>query len=214
MARILIFGGHGKIALLTHPLLVARGDEVTAVIRNPEHAETVRAAGAQPAVFDVEHEDADAFRALIAEHDAIVWSAGAGGGNPERTRAVDQDAAVRAMDAAASAGVDRFVMVSYFRSRRDHGVDPSDSFYAYAEAKAAADEHLRASSLRWTVLGPSRLTLEEPTGLIDVEAEESGEVSRGNVARVIAQALHEDDTIGRTIRFNDGDRPIAEALTR
>lgn len=212
MARILIVGGHGKVALLLAPLLVSRGDEVTAVIRNPAHAAEVRITGAEPVVFDIEHEDRAAFARLIAGHDAVVWSAGAGGGSPERTRAVDFEAAVRSMDAAKDAGVRRYVMVSYFGSSPDHGVPEGNSFHAYAEAKAAADEYLRATSLDWTVLGPSSLTLGAGTGLIDAEAESSAKVSRANVALVIAQALVEPATIRRTIRFNDGERPVAEAL--
>lgn len=212
MARILIVGGHGKVALLLAPLLVSRGDEVTAVIRNPAHAAEVRLTGAEPVVFDLEHEDRAAFARLFAGHDAVVWSAGAGGGSPERTRAVDFEAAVRSMDAAKDAGVRRYVMVSYFGSSPDHGVPAGNSFHAYAEAKAAADEYLRATSLDWTVLGPSSLTLGEGTGLIDAEAETSAQVSRANVAQVIAQVLVEPATIRRTIRFNDGERPIAEAL--
>jgi uncharacterized protein YbjT (DUF2867 family) len=212
MARIVIFGGHGKVALLLAPLLASRGDEVTAVIRNPEHADDVRAAGAQPVVFDVEQQDQAAIAGLLSGHDAVVWSAGAGGGDAARTRAVDRDAAVRSMDAAVDAGVRRYVMVSYFGASPDHGIPVDDPFYAYAEAKAAADEHLRASGLDWTVLGPSRLTLGEATGRIDVDADESGEVSRADVAQVIAETLQQDSTIRRTIRFNAGDRPIAEAL--
>lgn len=212
MSRILIIGGHGKVALLLAPLLVGRGDEVTAVIRNPAHATQVRRTGAAPVVFDVEQESRDALAALISGHDAVVWSAGAGGGDPARTRAVDFEAAVRSMHAAQDAGVRRYVMVSYFRSSPRHGIPESDPFHAYAEAKAAADEHLRASALEWTVLGPSRLTLGEATGRIDAAAETSQEVSRANVAGVVAQTLVEPATIGRTIRFNDGDQPIAEAL--
>ncbi|GAB2573408.1 SDR family oxidoreductase [Leucobacter ruminantium] len=212
MARIILFGGHGKIALLTEPLLAERGDTVTAVIRNPDHAEDVRAAGADPLVADVEQLDTAELSRLIEGHDAVVWSAGAGGGDPRRTRAVDHDAAVRTMDAAEQAGVRRYIMVSYFRSSPDHGVNPENSFHAYAEAKAAADEHLRASGLDWTVLGPSTLTLEEPSGRIDTAASESSSVSRANVARVIAATLADDGTIRRTIRFNDGDTPIEEAL--
>lgn len=212
MARIIIFGGHGKIALLAEPLLAERGDEVTAVIRNPEHADDVRAAGARPLVADVERLDTEGIADLIRGHDAVVWSAGAGGGDPERTLAVDRDAAIRSMEAAALAGVPRYVTVSYFRSSPDHGVDPQHPFFHYAEAKAAADEHLRATELDWTVLGPSTLTLDPPSGRIDAEAAESERVSRGNVARVIAAALADDGTIRRTIRFNDGERPIAEAL--
>ncbi|WP_295012147.1 NAD(P)H-binding protein [uncultured Microbacterium sp.] len=212
MARILIFGGHGKVALLLEPLLAERGDTVTAVIRDGAQRDEVRAAGAEPVVFDVETASEESLAELISGHDAVVWSAGAGGGSAERTRAVDHDAAVRSMAAAATAGVPRYVMVSYFGASRDHGIDPSDSFYAYAEAKAAADEALRASDLEWTVLAPSRLTLDAPTGEIDAEAETSGSVSRADVARVIAQTLVEPATIHRTIRFNSGTTPIAEAL--
>ena len=154
MSRILIIGGHGKIALLLAPLLVARGEQVTSVIRNPGHAGEVAATGAAPLVADVETLSTDELASRFEGHDAIVWSAGAGGGNPARTFAVDRDAAIRSMDAAASAGADRFVMVSYFGARSDHGVPSGNSFFAYAEAKAAADDHLRGSDLAWTVLGP------------------------------------------------------------
>jgi hypothetical protein len=37
-------------------------------------------------------------------------------------------------------------------------------------------------------------------------------VSRADVAAVIAAGLEDDSTIGRTIRFNAGEVPIAEAL--
>jgi uncharacterized protein YbjT (DUF2867 family) len=212
MSRILIIGGHGKVALLLAPLLIERGDEVTSVIRNPEHVADVRAAGAEPVVADVETLGVDALAALVNGHDAVVWSAGAGGGDADRTRSVDRDAAIRSMDAAAAAGVDRYVMVSYFGARADHGVPAANPFFAYAEAKAAADDHLRASALAWTVLGPSALTLDAPTGRIDVDDAQSGSIARADVAAVIAATLAESATIGRTIRFNTGDVPIAEAL--
>ncbi|MGX1934664.1 NAD(P)H-binding protein [Microbacterium resistens] len=212
MTRILLIGGHGKIALLLEPLLAARGDEVTAVIRDAAQAEDVRRAGADPVVFDVEREDRAALAALLAGHDAVVWSAGAGGGDPARTRAVDHDAAIRSMDAAADAGVGRYVMVSYFGSSPDHGVPPEHSFHAYAEAKAAADEHLRATALDWTVLGPSRLTDAAPTGRIDATATSSGEVPRADVAAVVAAVLADPSTVRRTIRFNTGGVPIPEAV--
>jgi uncharacterized protein YbjT (DUF2867 family) len=212
MSRILIFGGHGKVALLLAPLLVARGDEVTSVIRNPAHAADVAATGAMPRVADVESLSEAELAELVADQDALVWSAGAGGGDPARTAAVDRDAAIRSMDAAVAAGVRRYVMVSYFGARPDHGVPPGDPFFAYAEAKAAADEHLRASGLAATILGPSALTLDEPTGRIDVDATTSRSVSRADVAAVVAAALVEDATIGRTIRFNSGEVPLVEAI--
>ncbi|WP_336658914.1 SDR family oxidoreductase [Leucobacter sp. USHLN153] len=212
MARIIIFGGHGKIALLAEPLLAERGHTVTAVIRNPDHVEEVRAAGAEPLVADLERLNTEEVADLMRGHDAAVWSAGAGGGDPERTWAVDRDAAIRTMDAAEIAGVSRYVMVSYFGASTDHGVDPGDSFFAYAEAKAEADEHLRGSGLEWTVLGPSMLTLDPAAGAVEVDADEANSVARADVAEVIAAVLDDDSTKGRTIRFNTGETPIAEAV--
>jgi len=212
MSRIIIIGGHGKVALLLAPLLVARGDEVTSVIRNPEHSDEISAAGATPVVADVESLDVAALAELFAGHDAIVWSAGAGGGPAARTYSVDRDAAIRSIDAAGSAGVRRYVMVSYFGARPDHGVPEGNGFYAYAQAKAAADAHLRGSALEWTIVAPSALTLHEPTGRIDPDAMESGAVSRADVAAVVAAALATPSSVGRTIRFNKGEVPIGEAV--
>ncbi|GAA3031810.1 SDR family oxidoreductase [Gordonia defluvii] len=205
--RVIIVGGHGKVALRAARLLSQRGDEVTALIRNPDHAADVRAAGATPVRFDVEDAtDAD-FGDAIAGHDAIVWSAGAGGGDPTRTDAVDRDAAIRSMRAASTAGVRRYVMVSYFGAGLDHGVPQDNSFYAYAEAKAAADEFLRHSELDWTILGPSRLT-DRPGGGISVGAAGTAgraeSVSRDAVAAVIAAVLSDPTTIGRQLEFSDG----------
>lgn len=212
MSRVLLIGGHGKIALLLEPLLVDRGDTVTAVIRNPDHDAEVAATGAAPLVADVQSFDVDQLTNLVSGNDAVVWAAGAGGGDPERTRAVDRDAAMRSIDAAVAAGVRRYVMVSYFGAGPDHGVPEDNDFFAYAEAKAAADTHLRESGLDYTIVAPSSLTLDEPTGRIDVRAEESGSVARADVAAVIAAVLADDRTIGRTISFNTGDQPIADAV--
>lgn len=214
MPRILIIGGHGKIALLLAPLLREAGTEVTSVIRNAAQIDDVAAAGATPVVHDVVTASEAELADLFAGHDAIVFSAGAGGGSPERTYAVDRDAAIRSMDAAVSAGVPRYVMVSYLGASLHHGVPPEDSFFAYAEAKAAADNHLRSSALEWTILGPGALTLDPPSGTITTTPDRARRnTSRGNVAHVAAAVLARPDTIGRTIEFTDGEVPIEQALT-
>lgn len=213
MSDVLVIGAHGKIALLAQELLVTAGHTVTGAIRNPDHADDVRATGATPVEADVEHLDVDALTSLVAGHDTVVWSAGAGGGSPERTYAVDRDAAVRTVDAAvAAAGVERFVMVSYFGAGPDHGVDPDNAFFAYAEAKASADTHLEASPLAWTILKPSTLT-DEPAGGVDTDATSSGQVSRATVAQVLAAVVDAPgSTARRTISFNDGDQDPTQAV--
>lgn len=217
MSDVLIFGGHGKIALLLARILSERGYRVTSVFRNPDHAREVAATGARAVVGDIETMDVEALEKLITGNGSVVFSAGAGGGNPARTYAVDRDAAIRVIDATGQAGTRRFIMVSYFGAGPDHGVPEEDSFFPYAQAKAAADAHLRASNLDWTILGPSRLTLEPATGSIELGAAGGagagkGEVSREDVALVIAAVLEDPHTIGRTIEFNNGATPIAEAL--
>ncbi|MFC9772295.1 MULTISPECIES: SDR family oxidoreductase [unclassified Pseudarthrobacter] len=214
MTRIAIIGGHGKVALHLSTLLTGEGHSVTSFIRNPDHAADVTATGATPSVLDIENAPTPAIAEALQGHDAVVWSAGAGGGNPDRTYAVDRDAAIRSMDAAAQAGVNRYVMVSYLGAGKDHGVPADNSFYAYAEAKADADEYLRGTELAWTILGPGSLTEKPGSGRIDVNPpkEGGGETSRANTAIVAAAVLDLPETAGRTIEFRDGSLPVAAAL--
>ncbi|GAB3887776.1 NAD(P)H-binding protein [Terrabacter terrigena] len=214
MARVLIIGGHGKVALLAAPLLVAEGHDVRSVLRNPDHVADVEATGATAAVLDVESATTEQLTDVIRGRDVVVWSAGAGGGNPTRTYAVDRDAAIRSMDATAAAGVDRYVMVSYFGAGPDHGVPPDNPFYPYADAKTAADDHLQGTDLAWTILRPSSLTLDAATGHISAgKGISPGQVSRGNVAHVIRSVVaHPETTARRIIAFNDGPSPIDEVV--
>jgi hypothetical protein len=48
--RVVIAGGHGKIALLLERLLDERGDQVVGLIRNPAHVADVHKAGTGPPV--------------------------------------------------------------------------------------------------------------------------------------------------------------------
>lgn len=216
MTNVVLIGGHGKVALLAAPLLVEAGEEVSSWIRNPEHAAEVEQTGAEAVVLDVQHASTEELERAFEGVDVVVWSAGAGGGDPERTWAVDRDAAIRTIDAAERAGVGRYVMVSYLGAGFDHGVPEDDSFYAYAQSKAEADEHLRKSSLRWTILGPGNLTLEEPTATIRVVGDgddvEDASTSRANVARTIVAAVNNDASVGRMVQYTDGEQPIEEAF--
>lgn len=222
--RVVIVGGHGKIALLAAPKLVQAGYRVESLIRNPEHEADVRAAGAEPVVLDIETADVGALSGAFAGADAIVFSAGAGGGNPDRTHSVDFEAAVRTITAAQGVGVNRYVMVSYARANNDiNTVDPDNAFYAYAKAKHDADAALRESDLDYTILGPGRLTLDAATGAL-VVADQSGDgidrslsdddkvTSRENVAEVITYVIAQNAAVRETVNFYDGDAPIAIAL--
>lgn len=212
MSRIAIVGGHGKIALRAAAILTTHGHEVTSLIRTAEQRNDIEDAGANANIIDLESASNDDLARVFHGHDAVVFSAGAGGGSPERTYAVDRDAAIRTMDAAKAADIERYVMVSYLGAGPGHGVPEDDSFYPYAESKAEADTYLKGSELAWTILGPSMLSDDPETGGIQVDPSESGSVSRGNVAQVIAAVLADGSTVRRTIEFIDGSTPIRDAV--
>lgn len=217
MTKILIIGGHGKIALQAARLLAERGDEVTSVIRNPEHRADVEATGARALVLDIEHaQHADLVRAMRGK-DAVVWSAGAGGGDLARTYAVDQAAAIASMKAARDAGVPRYVMVSFLGAALDHPLPYDEGFFHYAQAKAVADAHLRDSSLAWTILMPGLLTEDPGTGRVSTTpdpAEETAHIPRADVAAVITHVLGEGmrASLRRMIPLTTGPTPISEAI--
>lgn len=212
--RILVFGGHGKVARQLTPLLTADSHEVTGVIRNPDHVADLESDGATPVVADVESMGVASLTEVVRGADVVVWAAGAGGGSASRTYAVDRDAAIASMDAAVAAGVHRYVMLSYFGAGPDHGVPEDDDFHAYAQAKTDADEHLSGSDLAWTIVRPSALTDDDPTG--EIETSRAGataaSVARGDVARVIAEAVGRPGLARRVIEFNNGSTPIPVAL--
>lgn len=213
MKRIVIVGGHGKIALSLAELLTNKGHHVHSLIRNADQEADISATGAMPVVADIEALSAAELSEIFTGHDAVVFSAGAGGGSPERTYAVDRDAAIRTMDAAAHAGVERYVMVSYRGAGFDHGVPEDNAFFAYAEAKAAADDHLRQGPLKYTIVAPGSLSSDPASGTIDVGDAATGEkASRDNVAQVLAEVIDADNTIGHTIEFLDGSTPISDAV--
>jgi hypothetical protein len=59
------------------------------------------------------------------------------------------------------------------------------------------------------------LTDDPGTGLIETgEGVTKGSVSRDDVAAVAAYVLERQETVGRTIDFNNGSTPVTEAVTR
>lgn len=210
---VVIAGGHGQIALRLERLLADGGHRARGLIRNPDQAGDVEAAGAEAMVLDLERED-DVTRAVEGA-DAVVFAAGAGpGSGPERKRTVDLGAAVKLIDAARAAGVRRYVMISAMGA-----ADPasgSEAMGPYLEAKAEADAALAASGLDHTIIRPGRLTDDPGTGRVVVAERlgRTGEITRDDVAATLVAVLENDATIGRTFEVLQGDTPIAEALAQ
>lgn len=209
MGFVIVAGGHGQIALKLYPNL---GREARGIIRNPDHADDVRGAGAEPVVFDLESEGDLARR--VEGADAVVFAAGAGpGSGAKRKETVDLGAAVKLIHACEATGVRRYLMVSAMGA-----ADPgsgSEQMRPYLQAKAGADDALRDSDLDYTIVRPGRLTDDAATGHVTVgESLDYGEVTRADVALVLAACLNEPNTIGKTFDLVGGDTPLTEALRR
>jgi uncharacterized protein YbjT (DUF2867 family) len=209
---VVIAGGHGQIGLRLARLLSARGDRVRSLIRNPDHAADVDAAGAEAVVFDLE--GPDDLAPVVAGADAVVFAAGAGpGSGPERKRTVDLGAAVKLIEAARAAKVRRYVMVSSIGA--DEPSAGSEAMRPYLEAKADADAALASSGLDFTIVWPGPLTDDPGTSRVRVGPDlERGDITRDDVAAVIVAALDEPRTIGKTFVLVQGDTPIPAALTQ
>lgn len=218
--RVVIAGGHGKIALLLSRLLSQRADTAVGLIRNPDHAGDVAAAGAEAVVFDLERGGS----AELAEHlegaDAVVFAAGAGPGSGiPRKDTVDRAGAALLADAAERAGVRRYLLISSIGiDVDDPGWTPpagtSEVFAAYLRAKVASELDLRARDLDWTALRPGTLTSNGPTGTVRLgrPTGQRGEISRADVAAVALALLDEPASAGLTLEVVGGDTPIADAV--
>jgi uncharacterized protein YbjT (DUF2867 family) len=213
--RVVIAGGHGKIALLLERLLAGRGDQAVGLVRNPAHVADVQAAGAEALVCDLEAATAGDVAVLLSGADAVVFAAGAGpGSGAARKDSVDRAASVLMAEAAGRAGVRRFVQVSSMGAGQPPRPGAGEVWAAYITAKTAAEDDLRARDLDWTILRPGGLTDAPATGRIRLAAPPvpAGTVPRADVAAVIAALLDEAGTRHQTLELVSGDSPVAAAV--
>jgi nucleoside-diphosphate-sugar epimerase len=210
--RVAIAGGHGQIALRLAKIMSERGDEVVALIRNPDQADEVKQAGAEPALVDLEQASEDEVATAIGGSDAVVFAAGAGpGSGSARKETMDYGGAVKLIAAAKQAGVGRYVIVSSMGANPNATGD--DTFSVYLSAKGRADDAVRASGLATTVIRPGGLTNDAGTGRVRLgEKLPRGQVTRDDVAAVLVAVLDSPSTIGCTADLIGGDTPIAEAV--
>jgi len=213
--RVVIAGGHGKVALTLERLLAGRGDQAVGLIRNPAQAADVQQAGGEAVVCDLEAASADDVAIVLSGADAVVFAAGAGPGSGiARKDSVDRAASVLMAGAAQQAGVRRFVQVSSMGAGSPPQPGRGEVWAAYITAKTAAEADLRSRDLDWTILRPGHLTDDPAAGRVRLAAPPvpAGAVSRADVAAVIAALLHEPGTSHQTLELVGGDTPVADAV--
>lgn len=210
--RVLIAGANGTTGkIIVQFLQESQYFEPVAMVRKEEQIDQFKVKGVETVLADLE-ENLDA--AVNKEIDKVVFAAGSGGHTPkEKTTAVDQNGAINLIDASVKAGIKKFVMLSAINAD-----DPSSSksLEHYLKAKQVADKHLQESGLIHAIVRPGTLKNDPGSGKIKIaeKLNETGEITREDVARVIVAALNDDTTNNETFEILEGDILIGEALSK
>lgn len=210
--HVFIAGANGQIGQHLLQELANSDHEARAMVRHQEQGPELQQLGAtETVVGDLEKDCSEAMKGC----DAVIFTAGSGPHTgPDKTIDVDQDGAIRLIDAARAMGIKRFIMVSTMRAEEpDKG---PEKLRHYLRAKHNADEHLKNSGLNYTIVRPGQLTNDDGSGKVSVSArlEEFGKIPRQDVARVLLGVLDSDVTINRIFDVVSGDMPVAEALAK
>ncbi|MDN6639220.1 MAG: SDR family oxidoreductase [Tetragenococcus sp.] len=216
--KVLVVGANGKVAKRFADLTQGPTNvEEKAVIRDSSQKAFFDERGVETTVLDIVHNSIEEFAEAMSDVEAVVFSAGAGGSGLDKTVMVDLDGAIKIMTAAEKANVQRFVMVSTFRTGRKQiakGIENDWPLKIYTIAKNYADEWLKnRSGLDWTIIHPGTLTDGKGTGKVKVGmGNKHGEVPRQDIAQAILTSLENDSTIHKEFEVLSGDEPIIEAI--
>lgn len=210
--KVGIIGANGNIGLRLGKILSSRGVDTLGFVRKEEQAEKLKSIGVNPKTADIIETSTEDYTTLLEGTDVLVFTAGAGGAGVETTRKIDGEGVSKMIEAAEDAGVKRFILVSAFPDAwRDKNMP--ESFEFYMKMKRQADVALVKSKLDWTILRPGTLTDEAGSGKVTIgPAVEYGDVSRDNVAAVIAELVETEETSHSILELTDGDTPVKEAV--
>jgi len=180
--KVFIVGITGGIGLRLARILKARGDEVHGLYRNSNQTKELNSIGVTATLGDLLSIEPEHLTDAMRGSNAIVFSAGAGGGSNTMTKAIDGEGVSKSIAAARLVGISRFFLVSVFpEAWRERHMD--EGFEHYITVKKHADIELSQSDLDWVILRPSALKNEPGTGTINLGvAQIHTEVRRDDVA--------------------------------
>lgn len=208
MTTVAVFGASGRTGRRVVERLLNEGHDVRALSRrNTPQRERLSSTR-----IDLSSASTDRLQLALDGVEAVVFVAG---GDSLR---VDRDGAIRTIEAAERAGVDRYVLLTGMGVGRDRPAELYGGFWdEYFGAKEASERRLRASSMHWTILQPGELLNSPGRGRIEFAPTgslEIGAITRDDVAEVITTVLWQDDTTGRSWEILEGAEPIADAISR
>jgi uncharacterized protein YbjT (DUF2867 family) len=210
--KVLVVGANGQIGKQLVDLLKESSEhEVRAMLRKSEQTAEFEEKGVETVIASLEG-SVDDIASAAEGCDAIVFAAGSGGHTGlDKTLLVDLDGAVKTLEAAEQAGIDRFIMVSALQAHRRENW--SEVIKPYYVAKHYADRALLQSSLNYTIIRPGGLLNEPGTGKIEIaENLKTGSIPRNDVAKTIFACLNEGNTYKKSFDLVSGETNIEDAI--
>lgn len=218
--NIVVFGAHGKVGKHFISEVSKSSYKATAVVRNDEQSKNIASLTSNSTnittkTFTLDELSADEISKAIEGHDAVVFAAGSGGKDLLK---IDLDGAVKTFEAAKLAGIRRYVLLSAIHAE-DRAFFSKSSLVNYYIAKHYADRILISEfkdSLDFTIVKPTLLTDDEATGKINIikaKDENTGKVTRADVAKTIFEVLGRPETYGKSFNFSNGDSEISDSTT-
>lgn len=204
--KVLIIGAHGKVGHLLIGELQSRNIDFVAGLRSQEQIKAYNENNIETQYIDLTA-SLDEIKDSIEESgaDVLVFSAGAGGSSDALTMEIDLDGAIKTMMVAETIGVKRYIMVSSLFSDNRNKWDAT-GIRPYMTAKHYADDHLRGTSLDYTIIHPGALTDEDGTGKVKLLGpNEAGSIPRVDVAKALALIIQNPSNIGKEYTFASGE---------
>lgn len=210
MEKILIVGANGSTGKRIIEILSnSQSFEPVAMIRKEEQKSIFDDMEVKSVLADLEQED---FSGVLKGIDKVIFAAGSGGHTgPDKTTAVDQNGAIKIIDAAKKAKVKKFIMLSAMNA---DAPSKHPDLEHYLKAKAEADKHLRDSGLNYTIVRPGALTDDMGMGKVKlaVKLDSAGEISRDDVAFLLIMSLADPLVQNMTFEAVEGEEPIKSAM--
>jgi uncharacterized protein YbjT (DUF2867 family) len=188
---IFLAGGSRGVGYEIATQLVAAQQSVLALVRSPEATARLAPLGISTVQGDALDADAMGKALASAPIEAIISTVG---GLPKDGQRADYLGNRNLVDAAVSAGIKRFILISSIGSGNSSVALPPrvlEALGAVLVEKEQAENHLINSGLTYTIIRPGGLTSDPPTGngILTADPTVSGTIHRADVAQLVCRCL-------------------------
>ena len=209
MQNILVIGANGTTGRLVSKILKNSSDHRPfAMIRKDIQKPFFENQGIDTRMGDLEEDFSEAFKGM----DKVIFAAGSGGNTgDEKTIAVDQKGAIRAIELAKAHKLQKFVMLSSMGTDNPQAVEGLEQ---YLKSKKAADDFLRESEMVYTIVQPGGLTNERGSEKVELakKLKRMGQVPREDVAKALVYALELERTKNSSFEMISGERDLETSM--